>query len=316
MKISGFSMARNADSLYYPVKQAVQSILPIVDEFVIAIGDCSPGDKTRELVESIGDPKVKIIDTVWDLEKYPRGMEHAHQTDIAREACIGDWLFYLQADEVVHENDLPKIKAACEKFLDDKEVEGFLFKYLHFWGDYRHYHRAHGWYPHEIRIVRNSPEIHSWESAQSFRRIPDFDGLNYRRQENTYKLKVVALDTHIYHYGWVRPPELMRKKNKTFQTIHKGQEKVAEMERQRWFEFDYGPLNLLPEFKGTHPAVMQEWIAKFDWEQELQYSGKPNPNRKPNKHETLKNKLFTFLKYNILGMPGLGEFNNFVRLKR
>lgn len=316
MKISGISMARNADSLYYPVKQAIQSILPIVDEFVIAIGDCSPGDKTRELVESIGDPKVKIIDTVWDLEKYPRGMEHAHQTDIAKEACSGDWLFYLQADEVIHENDLPTIKTACENLVEDKEVEGFLFKYRHFWGDYQHYHRAHGWYPHEIRIIRNDPEIHSWESAQSFRRIPDFDGLNYRRQENTYKLKVVSLEAHVFHYGWVRPPELMRKKNKTFQTIHKGKARVEEMDRQRYFEFDYGPLNLLPEFTGTHPAVMQEWIEKFDWGLELQYTGKPNPDRKSNKHETIKNKAFTFLKYNVLKMPALGEFNNFVKVRR
>lgn len=316
MKISGFSMAKNADSLYYPVKQAVQSILPIVDEFVIAIGDCSPGDKTRELVESIGDPKIKIVDTVWNLEKYPRGMEHAHQTDIAKEHCSGNWLFYLQADEVIHEEDLPEIKSACERYLGDKEVEGFLFKYRHFWGDYNHYHRAHGWYPYEIRIVRNLPEIHSWESAQSFRRIPDFDGLNYRRQENTFKLKVVELGAWIYHYGWVRPPELMRKKNKTFQTIHKGKLRVDEMEKQRYFEFDYGPLNLLQEFKGTHPAVMREWIGKFDWESELQYSGKPNTIRKPNKHETLKNRFFSFIKYNVLRMPTLGNFNNHIRLKR
>jgi hypothetical protein len=316
MMISGFSMAKNADSLYYPVKQAVQSILPIVDEFVIAIGDCSPGDKTRELIESIGDPKVKIIDTAWNLEKYPRGMEHAHQTDIAKEHCSGDWLFYLQADEVIHENDLSEIQSACERFHDDKEVEGFLLKYRHFWGDYDHYHRAHGWYPYEIRIVRNDPEIHSWESAQSFRRIPDFDGLNYRRQENTFKLKVVELDAWVYHYGWVRPPELMRKKNKAFQTIHKGKRRVDEMEKQRYFEFDYGPLNLLQEFKGTHPAVMRDWIEKFDWKSELQYSGKPNTSRKPNKHETLKNRFFSFLKYNILHMPTLGNFNNHIRLKR
>ena len=243
-------------------------------------------------------------------------MEHAHQTDIAKEHCSGNWLFYLQADEVIHENDLPKIKAACEKFNEDKEVEGFLFKYRHFWGDYDHYHRSHGWYPHEIRIVRNIPEIHSWESAQSFRRIPDFDGLNYRRQANTFKLKVVDLDAWVYHYGWVRPPELMRKKNKAFQTIHKGKSRVDEMEKQRYFEFDYGPLNLLQQFKGTHPAVMHEWIEKFNWKSELQYSGKPNANRKPNKHETLKNRVFSFIKYDILGIPMLGEFNNYIRLKR
>src|SRR3972149_5841908 len=132
MKISGFSMAKNAAKLYYPVKESVMSVLPLVDEFVFALGDCDKDDTTREQLESIRSEKLKIIDTVWDIEKYPRGMEHAHQTDVAKEQCRGDWLFYLQADEVVHENDLPIIKSLCEKFLSDAEVEGLLFKYMHF----------------------------------------------------------------------------------------------------------------------------------------------------------------------------------------
>ena len=118
-KISGFSMGRNTAKLYYPVKQSIESILPLVDEFVFALGDCEADDRTRAEIESINSDKVKIIDTVWDLQKYPRGMEHAHQTDIAREACSGDWLFYLQADEVVHENDLPVIRKRCDDLLNN-----------------------------------------------------------------------------------------------------------------------------------------------------------------------------------------------------
>lgn len=181
-KISGFSMGRNTAKLYYPVKQSIESILPLVDEFVFALGDCEADDRTRAEIESINSDKVKIIDTVWDLQKYPRGMEHAHQTDIAREACSGDWLFYLQADEVVHENDLPVIRKRCDDLLNNTLVQGLIFNYLHFWGDYEHYHKSHGWYKKEIRIVRNDPQIHSWQSAQSFRRIPDFDGINYRQK--------------------------------------------------------------------------------------------------------------------------------------
>ena len=155
-------------------------------------------------------------------------MENAHQTDIAKNECSGDWVFYVQADEVVHEQDLPAIKARCEEFKDDPEVEGLLFKYNHFWGDYNHYHTIHGWYKNEIRIVKNDPDIHSWESAQSFRRIPNFDGINYRVQEGTHKLKVASVDAYIYHYGWVRPPELMQKKKKSLDTIHKGVETAEE----------------------------------------------------------------------------------------
>ncbi len=117
MIISGFTMGKNARKLYYPMKQSVQSILPLVDEFIVVLGDSDADDKTREEIESIGSDKIRIIDTVWDIEKYPRGMEHAHQTDIAKSYCKGDWLFYLQSDEVVHEDDLPVIKKRCEELL-------------------------------------------------------------------------------------------------------------------------------------------------------------------------------------------------------
>src|SRR5687767_10759543 len=202
--ISGFTMARNATLLHYPIRESIASALPIVDEFVVALGAGDEGDRTREEIDSLGSDKIKIIDTVWDIDAFPRGMEHAHQTDIAKNACRGEWLLYLQADEVLHEDDHPAIVARCAELRDDPEVEGLLFDYLHFWGDYDHHHRSHGWYKHEIRIVRNDPEIHSWESAQSFRRIPDFDGRNYRVREGTRKLNVAAVDARIFHYGWVR----------------------------------------------------------------------------------------------------------------
>ena len=312
-------MARNADKLYYPLRQAIESVLPIVDEFVVAIGKGDEGDRTREIVASIDSDKVKIIDTVWDIGKYPRGMEHAHQTDLAKARCKGDWLIYLQADEVIHEKDLDNIKEACFIYLNDKEVEGFLLRYRHFWGDYAHYHRSHGWYPYEIRIIRNDPDIHSWESAQSFRRIPNFDGLSYRQKENTFKLKVLKVDAEIYHYGWVRPPDLMDRKNKAFQTIHQGEKETGTGEEapEEFIPFDYGPLNRLEVFKGTHPKVMNEWISRFDWKDQLQYRGRPkNKKRKKPRHERMKNRLFTVLKYNILNMPTLGEFNNYRMLRR
>ncbi len=314
MKISGFTMSKNADKLYYPVKASILSILPIVDEFVVALGDCDADDRSRKEIESIKSDKIKIIDTVWDIEKYPRGMEHAHQTDIAKEACTGDWLIYLQADEVIHEKYLPIIKKRLEELVDDKEVDGFLLKYKHFWGDYKHYHKSHGWYANEIRIIRNDPEIHSWESAQSFRRIPDFDYLNYRQQEGTYKLNVAKIDAYVYHYGWVRPPQMMQAKRQAFDVNHKGSKKAKELYEKAPKKFDFGPLNKLADFKGTHPAVMKEWTDKFDWADGLQYSGKPNPYRKPEKHERLRNKIITFIERFILHKQ-IFTFHNYNLLK-
>jgi len=316
MKISGFTMAKNADKLYYPIKAAIESILPIVDEFIVALGDCDADDLTKDEILSINSDKVKIIDTVWDLNKYPKGMENAHQTDIAKEHCTGDWLFYLQADEVVHEKYLPIIRNRCEELLEHHDVEGLLFNYIHFWGDYWHYHNSHGWYRKEIRIIRNRNDIHSWESAQSFRRIPDFDGIHYRQQQNTFKLQVAQVEAYIYHYGWVRPPKLMKSKTRALATIHKGMSRVAQMEKERKFEFDYGPLQLLPEFTESHPKVMDEWINKYDWKGELQFTGKPNSNRPPNRHERFKNRVVTFIENVILGGKTIAEFKNYILLNK
>ena len=282
MKISGFTMCKNASKLYYPVKASITSILPIVDEFIVAVGDCDKDDDTLEQIKSINSNKIKIIHTVWDVEKYPRGMENAHQTDIAKNACNGDWVFYLQADEVVHENDLQKIKDKCKEHLNNKNVDGLLFNYLHFYGDYNHYNNGRGWYQNEIRLVRNDKEIHSFQSAQSFRRIPNFDGLSYRKKEGSSKLNVVKVDAKIYHYGWVRPPRFMQKKKIALDSIHSNKNSVNDPEI-----FNYGPIGCLTKFDGTHPSVMEHWIEKFDWSEHLNYTKKYSLNREKMKHEKI-----------------------------
>lgn len=317
MRISGFTMVKNATKLYYPIREAIESILPIVDEFVVALGDCDEDDDTRAEILSLNSEKVRIIDTIWDLKKYPNGTENAHQTDLAKEACTGDWLFYLQADEVIHEKYLQPIKARCKELLNDEEVEGLLFKYLHFWGDYDHHQTAHGWYQNEIRIVRNRPEIHSWESAQSFRRIPEFDYVNYRQQAGTHKLKVATVDAYVYHYGWVRPPDFMQRKSKSLDTIHMGVKKAAEVYEKKVKHYDYGPMNRAKKFTGTHPKVMKKKLAAFDWADQLNYSSKElNPNREKRKHDKLKYRILSFIEEKILGGRRIGSFKNYEKLNR
>ncbi len=315
MKISGFTMVKNATKLYYPIKASISSILPIVDEYVVALGDCDEDDSTRYEIESIGSPKIKIIDTVWNLDTYPNGTENAHQTDIAKEACSGDWLFYLQADEVIHEKYLSNIYQRCEALLGDTKVEGLLFDYLHFWGDYQHHQTSHGWYKHEIRIIRNDPDIHSWESAQSFRRIPGFDYQNYRQQAGTYKLNVARANAYVYHYGWVRPPRYMQNKRKALDTIHKGRKRVNEIYQDQGNSFDYGPMRLACKFNGDHPAIMREWIERFDWADQLKTEGPVPRNRKLFKHERLKYRLISLVEQHFLKGQTIGGFTNYQLLK-
>ena len=103
MTISGFTMVRNAGKFYYPIKEAILSVLPIVDEFIVALGDNDPDDNTRQQIESIGSDKIKIYDRVWEEKHFVDGHIFKLETDFALSKCSGDYCLYLQADEVVHE---------------------------------------------------------------------------------------------------------------------------------------------------------------------------------------------------------------------
>ena len=313
MKISGFSMVKNAVKLYYPIKESIMSILPIVDEFVIALGDCD--DTTREVIESIGDPKIKIIDTVWDVKTYPSGSILARQTDIAKEHCSGDWLFYIQADEVIHEKDLQEIRSRCEELLDDREVEGLLFKYIHFWADYNHvFTQNHKWYRNEVRIVRNREDIHSWKDAQSFRKIPNFTKEMYLEKEGTEKLTVARVDAHVYHYGWARPPKLMGKKQLHFSSCYK-QDNTSKEQLEVISELDFGAVGTVPAYKGSHPGVMRQRVNEFNWADQLNYTKKRTKGTKVQKHEKLKCRILSAIEGILFKEFGLFTFRNFIYLK-
>lgn len=296
MKISGFSFTRNADTLYYPIVESIRSILPICDEFVIAVGRGNTGDRTREMIERIADPKIRILDTEWPDQRDSSSLHvFARQTNLALEHCTGDWCFYLQTDEVVHEQDIQRIKGACHKYLADHDVEGFLFRYRHFWGDYDHRIVSHGWYPLEIRLVRNGRGVTSYRDAQSFR-------IDRR------KMRVRLLDAWIYHYGWVRPPGLMQAKKKEFSSAYVGKAQAEQCYASLPRDFDYGSLEKIPRFRGVHPCVMKEWMAGFDWADQLQYSGR---SKVKFGHDRPRNLVLTFLEQRVLGGRQIGGFRNY-----
>ncbi len=253
--ISGFTFVRDAVKLDYPIYESIMSILPIVDEYIVNLGDCS--DNTREVIEGIGDSRIKVINTPWNPERFVRGATNADQTNIALDHCTGDWCFYLQADEVVHEKDHGLILDTLASCSSRPEVDGLLFSYNHFWGDYSRVHRSHCWYSHDIRVIRAGRGIRSWKSAQSF-----------RMNDGQTKLRVVDCGACIYHYGWVRHPMVMRRKQKALDGLHHDGEWVKKRYSDGEVPWDYGPLDRIPLFKGTHPAVMKRRIETKDWRAE------------------------------------------------
>jgi hypothetical protein len=168
MKVSGFTFLRNGQKLGYPFVASIRSILPTVDEFVVALGPCD--DDTEKMLREIGDPKIRIIPTQWNerirSDYSLKGFVYGQQKSIALFNCTGDWAFYLEGDEVIHENDLPKIRAAMEKHLDDEDVEALVFDYLHFYGNANTYAWSPAWYRTAPRILRNT--IPAWASERAF----------------------------------------------------------------------------------------------------------------------------------------------------
>lgn len=254
MKVAGFSFVRNAIKYDYPIIEAITSILPICDIFVVAVGDSE--DDTLSLIQSIDSDKIQIIETVWDDSLREGGRVLAVETDKAFQAIPEeyDWAFYIQGDEVVHEDDLPEIKAGMEKNLNNKDVDGLLFKYRHFFGSYDYVGNSPRWYANEIRVVRNRKDITSFRDAQGFRKA------------NNQKLVVAPLNAHIHHYGWVKDPRTMQAKQESFNKLWHDDEWMEENILGPE-EFDYFEnIDSLERFQGSHPKVMQERIDKLNWE--------------------------------------------------
>lgn len=255
MKISGFTFIRNAIRYDYPVVESIRSILPLCDEVVVAVGNSDDG--TRNLVESIGSPKIRIIDTTWDESLREGGAVLADETNKALDAISGDstWAFYIQADEVIHEQSHAILKEAMERWKDNPEVEGLLMKYTHFYGSYDYTGDSRQWYRNEVRIIRNDRSIRSYKDAQGFRK-------------SGKPLQVKSTGATIHHYGWVKPPESQKTKLKYFHTLWHD-ENWLKKHKSSIEGFDYSRIDSLARFTGTHPEVMKERIARKNWDFEF-----------------------------------------------
>ena len=227
----------------YPLEASLRSLLPIVDELVVGVGQSTDG--TRELVESLGDPKIRVIDTVWDTQKTTGGLILSEKTNEALEHCRHNWCFYLQADEVIHEKDLARIHQSMVEHEQNPKVEGLLFKYFHFYGAYSTLATNRKWYRNEIRVIKKDSGATSFRDAQGFR-------IHGR------KLNVVPSGGTVYHYGWVKPPKQMGVKSNLLNYWWHGNKKDQD-------NFSYAKQYGLRTFTGEHPAVMKEMIAAQDW---------------------------------------------------
>ena len=286
MKIAGFTIIRNAIKYDFPVIEAIKSILPICDEFVVAVGKSE--DDTLQLIKDINSPKIRILETVWDDSlKGLDGKVFAEETNKALRHISDDvdWAFYIQSDEIVHESELEYIKEQMKVYKDDAKVDGLLFNYKHFYGSYDYLGGNLHWYRREIRIVKNRSDIYSYKDAQGF------------RKGDNKKLNVKHINASMYHYGWVRDPEAFARKVNYQRSMHHDSFDTVEE------EYDFSDIDVLIPFKGTHPAIMKERIERKNWK--FDYDVSQNKYVFKDRVKLLFEKLFGYR---------IGEYRNYKRI--
>jgi hypothetical protein len=243
MKVSAFTFIKNGQILGYPFLQSIQSVIPIVDEFIINVGKSE--DNTLELVKSISSPKIRIIESEWNDLMQHSGYVYGQQKMIAQFNCSGDWAFYVEGDEVYHEDDLKQITKSMNMHLHDPNVEALVFDFKHFYGNSNSILNSPGWYRSEARIIKNS--VRSYAP----------DGLFWVVLESNKKgryPKAKHTGVNCYHYGWVRSEDQMNLKSR----------KVHKYWGSAPVRIDYTQMDqkIIQEFHGSHPKIIQDWLPK------------------------------------------------------
>ncbi len=240
--LSGFTIVRNAVKLDFPIVPAIRSVLEVCDEVVVNVGKSE--DETRDLVTSIDDPRIRIIDTEWDFTK--KNIMLSIETQRAMDACRGSWGIYIQADEVLHETGAHILKERVKEWDRDERVEGLLVKYQHFYGGFDRVATSRRWYRREVRCVRLGKDIRPYQGAQGFR-----VGAGYR------KIRARVTDAEMFHYGWARPAKAIKQKLEISKTIYPwGGDRFDKEQARGHLEW----IPLLKPFTGTHPAAARNWI--------------------------------------------------------
>jgi hypothetical protein len=248
VKVSGFTIVRNAIKLDFPVEASIRSILPICSEVVVNVGHSE--DETLELVRSINDPKIRILETEWDMTR--RNTVLGLETHRAMRACTHPWGVYIQADEVLHERGIEELAASIQAADPDPRVEGLLVRYVHFYGGFDTVATHRRWYRREVRVVRLPAEldIRPYQGAQGFRVGP-----NHRR------IRARLTGAEMFHYGWARPAQALREKRELGRTMYPWRDADVTLPLLAWMPG-------LRRFQGTHPEVARYWIEARSFDPE------------------------------------------------
>jgi len=293
---SGFSIIRNGEKLGYPYLEALRSLAPLVDELVVAVGNNDDDTSTQlEALRRELPCTLILFDSPWDTQSQRGGFELSRQTNLALDRCRYEICVYIQADEVLHEEDYPTFRRDLERFESDDSVDALAFKWVHFYGDFQTIVQSRKWYRREIRAIKKSRKLRSYGDAQGFRIL----------ENDSWKRPDAALSQARYlHYGWVRPPQIMAAKSEALDRLWHGDARDGIHNAENVYPKTFG----MTPYEGTHPKVMHDRIRR---------TGKIDPFEGKSVPRDLKYwRLWVDQKLESLSDWRPGEWTNYASLKK
>lgn len=172
------------------IERCINSVKNIVDEIVVV--DTGSKDKTVEISESLG---ARVIHTKWEDD-------FSKARNIAIDNATSDWILFLDADEVVREEDVIKIRP----LLEDDTVEAYMCKFINYGGDSVSSGLTEIHY--NFKLFRNNGKLrYVFPIHENLINVVDKRNLIYKESGIT-----------ILHYGYLE--ETKTEKNKTQRNIN------------------------------------------------------------------------------------------------
>ena len=259
MALIGYSFIRNMFKYDYPLEEAVFSLLPAVDRYLLC--ECYSDDGTYAEVMRWArrEPKICLFRHKWGDHYTIQGTLANYLLDHVAE---GDWCFKLDADEVMHEGSWELFRSLPD-LLQGKGAVGARFHYTHFMGNYQtefdFIYR---------RVRRFVQQGHNWQWVGDACDLADGNG------------EFVDVDVEIFHYGKVHETKVGLRKEQDFQAMYTDigfpdpklkimEEAIGGVDYHYLFERAVRE-GEVRHFTGTHPEIMAKRIAEAKeagWEQ-------------------------------------------------
>ena len=204
IKITGMISVCDVISGGYPFLEAILSIMPIVDEFLIADGGSKDG--TYLWLEKLRDvfPKIKLYKIPWFKSDYWEGLDNS--LNILIRKASGDWIFESSGDNLWHEKDLPKIR----QVINTAHAGGYNSIRHPCWdcswttiGSYVY---------RNVRIVRNMPGLTSRWGGDDFQL---WDNVSPKEGQTAHNVQPeLKIDIPFYHMHRMFPRNILTAEEK------------------------------------------------------------------------------------------------------